>query len=709
MGRTVGDIARQGLVDTPMALADELAGLIRGSAKTTLGAPGDINEIARDYVVPNLPYRFRQILEKGLQNAPAPFPTSEELGKKWSPVVPEGADPYRKIGAQYGESVGSWLPVNPSAVVGMAGRTAGRGVKAIDKAIATSPAAGSKAAQRGVIKMPGGNWLSDHALSEELNLLKEQNQQFIKPTVQLERMRETYTPEALEGMAPEQRNHIATVFDQLQKDVALNKWIDANLNNYVKKQMGTEGDPIRKLAEEGITHVNFGGRYNGTEGGVTARRRVEAGFPEAGFGVNPQARQWEHASDVAIRNNKVGNLLNREPSYESIDPWLSKLDPESSVHTLSTGSMDELGFNDIVKHLKSEIDAGNIRPEQLNKVSLPDAVQSVFAKNEIERKAKEAAELEAVKANLSINPYKEYPSGHKWVELPDAAESPENLKTIKDIGCQGGWCTQQEENALAYGGTDPSEGTASKLYALLDPTGKPHIQVHAVPGAPYQNNFDRNFPQEIKDQLMKTAQVHAKRDNDFYQRQKEFYKINKPPRVTTPEHHYKKLSNEYLSNNPQYGSFELGQIKPFSNSWDSQMVADATKKNPNYRKEIEPMVQDFIRSGRWDTVDDLTNAGLRRSTDVFNDLEKATLQKLGHDVPRYITPAEEADLQAKFAAHYQSKQASGEYPVIQGDELPPPLVPNLDLGFKRGGKVNLEDQYRLHKLNGTILGTQYRN
>ena len=681
MGRTVGDIAQQGLVDTPMALADELAGLIRGSAKTTLGAPGDINEIARDYVVPNLPYRFKQILE-GLQNAPA-APTSEELGKKWSPVVPEGADPYRKIGAQYGESAGEWAPVDPFAVAGMAGRTAGRGVKAIDKAIATSPAAGSKAAQRGVIKMPGGNWLSNNALEAELR----------------------DTKQAL----------TANNFQRQDQNDAINNWIDSNLANYVKKQMGTEGDPLRALAEQGITHTeNLGARYGGNPGGVTARRRAEAGFPEEGFGTSPEARQWEHAADVAIRSRPVSKYFaDATPANTFVvdnNQWMNKVPQDTNVHHLSYGSLHELGFPKLIENLQDELSAGILRPEQLNKVSVPDAVQRSFAIKEAARKAKEAAELEAVKANLSINPYKEYPSGHKWVELPDAAESPENLKTIKDIGCQGGWCTQQEENALAYGGTDP-EGAASKLYALLDPTGKPHIQVHAVPGEPFENNFDRNFPQEIKDQLMHKAQAKAKYDNNFYQGYNERYQIKKPPRTTTPEEQYKRMSEEYLYGNPQYGSFELGQIKPFSNSWDSQMVADATKKNPNYRKEIEPMVQDFIKSGHWDTVDDLANAGLRRSTDVFNQLENATLQKLGHDVPKYITPAEEADLQAKFAEHSKANllgHLDNEYPIIQGDETPS-LVPNLDLGFKRGGKVNLEDQYRLHKLNGTISGTQYRN
>jgi hypothetical protein len=478
MARTVGEITKQGLAELPMTLADELAGLLRGSAKVTLGMPGDANEIARDYIAPLMPYRFRQILE-GLQNVPA-LPTSEELDKKFAPVLPEGADPRRKISAKIGEGVGEWTPFNPVAATRMTGRAAGRGLKAVDKAISTSPTSGGKKSQRGVIKAPGGNWLQNHALEESLKILREANQNFSRPEQQLKKMREAYPSEALAELPLEIRNDVANSFNLLNQDVALNKWIDANLGNYIKKQMGTADDPIRALAESGITHVNLGGRYGGNAGAATQVRRAKAGFPEEGMGISPAAREWEHASDVAIRNRPVSTYFadNRPENLTAVEnnSWMSKVPQDTTVHHLSYGGLDELGFPQLVTHLKGELTAGRIRPEQLNKVSMPDAVQSVFAKNEAARKAKEAAEAAAVRANLSLNPYKEYPSGHKWIELPDPNESEQAMKTVQDIGCQGGWCTQQEYNAKDYG--DKKMGNS--LYALIDPSGKPHVQVHTV-------------------------------------------------------------------------------------------------------------------------------------------------------------------------------------------------------------------------------------
>ena len=700
MPRTVGDIAKQGLTELPMTLADELAGLIRGSAKTTLGLPGDMNEIARDYVVPVLPYRFRQILE-GLQNAPAPFPTSEELEKKFPPVLPKGADPSRKMAVRIGEGAGEFAPVDPFALIGRAGRTAKRGLKAADTIFSNAPSAGGRKSQRGIIKAPGGNWLNDHVLEKELKQLQMSNQaSYGDPVKTMNDLRERYTPEVLETLSPQHRNQVAESYDRLQKNIAVNKWIDSNLGNYVKKQMGTEGDPVRALAERGVTHTYLGDEYTGNAGASTIVRREKAGFPGEGVGVSPEARQWEHASDVALRNRQASDFLNNDllgnAETRSNNQWLNKVDPSTNVNYLSYGAADELGFDKLVNTLYSDLEAGNIRSEQLNKLTVADAVQRTFNANEAARKAKELAEAEAVKANLSLNPYKEYPSGHKWVELPDAADSPENLKAIQSIGCQGGWCTQDADNALSYGGTDYEEKRLSRLYALLDKSGKPHAQIHVVPGELNKSDFDRNIPQDIKDKLMAKAQAKS-------------LATQNSPFVTsrlTPEQQYKYLAQRHIENNPYHGPQVIGQIQPMSNSWDSQMVSDQLKKNPNYRKEIEPLMQDFVRSGNWQSVAGLENTGLvrtaQRMNPTFSPLERETLMGLGYEVPRYATPEEVMALKTVL------EKNSGEFPVINGEEPPVPPMPDLITGFKMGGKVNLEDQYRLNKLNGTILGTQHR-
>lgn len=678
MPRTVGDIAKQGLTELPMTLADELAGLIRGSAKTTLGAPGDINELARDYVVPILPYRFRQILE-GLQNAPAPFPTSEELEKKFPPVLPKGADPSRKIAARIGEGAGEWIPVDPFAVVGMAGRTAKRGLKAADTIFSNAPSAGGRKSQRGIIKAPGGNWISDHVLQTELENIKRglrSAEHSDNPEFELKYMRNYYTPERLNALDPKERELTARLFNDLQNTVAMNKWVDSNLGNYVKKQMGTEGDPVRALAERGITHKYLGDQYNGTAEGWTARRRAELGFPEGGVGVSPEARSWEHASDVSIRPIAAKEITSKDMGQLEKDPWLTKLDPNTPVHRLGYGAMDELGFPELVGHLENELLAGRIRPEQLNKVSMPDAVQSVFAKNEAERKAKEAAEAAAIRANLSLNPYKEYPSGHKWIELPDPNESEQAMKTVQDIGCQGGWCTQQEYNAKDYG--DRKMGNS--LYALIDPSGKPHVQVHTVTSPQDLQRAIGNMTPEQEEQVKSALQKNHNIELDDYG----------IPLHDEDSPRYNAAERQEYVNLFGMPPPRVSQIKPFSNTWSSPMVADATKKNPNYRQDIEPFLQDFVKSGKWSYVNDLENAGLAHRNDMLNHFERSELQKLGIDIPEYVTLPESQEFRAKLKPRIEPPKPDLMNDLANGDWEPE---------FKRGGKVHSKRKHTTHHLS----------
>jgi len=51
-----------------------------------------------------------------------------------------------------------------------------------------------------------------------------------------------------------QRYRVQSRLDEAKGEAAIDKWVDSNLTNYVKKQMGTADDPVRKLAEQGITH-----------------------------------------------------------------------------------------------------------------------------------------------------------------------------------------------------------------------------------------------------------------------------------------------------------------------------------------------------------------------------------------------------------------------------------------------------------------------
>ena len=61
------------------------------------------------------------------------------------------------------------------------------------------------------------------------------------------------------------------------------------------------------------------------------------------------------------------------------------------------------------------------------------------------------------------------------------------------------------------------------------------------------------------------------------------------------------------------------QIKPRANSWDSQMVKDEIEKNPNYREEITPYMDDMVKKLGLPVKGDLENTGLHDLGDGVYD------------------------------------------------------------------------------------------
>ena len=88
----------------------------------------------------------------------------------------------------------------------------------------------------------------------------------------------------------------------------------------------------------------------------------------------PLAQAWEDAVDTRIERMEVSDILDVLKEYT--EPWMEKTDPKTKVHDLYAG--DELGIDHIVDVLKEDLANGRIRPEQLNKVSMADAVRRTY-------------------------------------------------------------------------------------------------------------------------------------------------------------------------------------------------------------------------------------------------------------------------------------------------------------------------------------------
>ena len=133
-------------------------------------------------------------------------------------------------------------------------------------------------------------------------------------------------------------------------NLSLNQWIESNLANYIKKQMGGPNDPVRKLAEEGILHFdpNTVPIIGGDEDMAAHANRRREMFGGEKLAKSPLAQAWEDAVDARIERDEVADIFDKP--HHVAEPWMYKVDPKTHVHSLYAG--DELGFDHIVDILK---------------------------------------------------------------------------------------------------------------------------------------------------------------------------------------------------------------------------------------------------------------------------------------------------------------------------------------------------------------------
>ncbi len=428
-----------------------------------------------------------------------------------------------------------------------------------------------------VIKPKGGNWL-EKSISEELRGLKR------NPTAAeyLEELAKVYPPEVMARMSDETRAQVERAIPRLKNEAALNTWVDRNLTNYIKKEMATPEDPVRALAEQGITHLNPDQIRTGdllyTDKMVNDRLRM--GVPEGGVGKSPEAKSWETLSDTAIQGYPASfytkPLTSNEIKMElksAVDdaPWLTKLDSNTPVYTYG-GYPSDLGLDHIVDVLRDDLQSGRLRPEQLNKVSMEQAVRRTAEYDQ--EKAREAARA-ALKGQENLPVVKQYDQGYRWLELHDKADAKKTEEALDYEGrvmghCVGSYCPEVLDGK-------------TQIFSLRDSKGEPHVTIEVKPDLGYTQS-----------EAAATARAEGLRGQDF--------------------------ANRVVDLMAGVGA-------------RSRIVQIKGKGNAKPKEEYLPFVQDFIKSGNWSEIGDVRNAGLRRYTDVFNVAEQRKIEALDRPVP----------------------------------------------------------------------------
>lgn len=578
---------------------------------------------------------------------------------------------------------------------------------ALLEAAFSGPLPGSREAQRGAIKMKGGNWLANEVEGVTEPLRQKTPGGYMDAGEALAEMRRVYPPETTN---PDLLRRQEPMMRTLEASAALNNWIDKKLNRYIRNEMATPEDPVRKLAEQGILHY---------EPQADAFLRSEARDRRTGegnqLGVTPLAKAWEDNSDLFIIPSRAEDFQSYSPlgGVKSNNPWLDKVPPETKVYEAASTGIDNLGFEHLIDELKNSIRPDSDlpahlrwKPEDLEKVTMEQAVRRVHDINQY-RAQKKAEANEVLARNPATATFKEYPTvpgtdlpnerGLAWkeikppemsVELPQGwsepvqkgnalqsksvdggialgADLPDLIKNIykRHPETPGNPRTALEE-ALKYEGDvmghcvggycDDVLSGRSKIYSLRDSKGEPRVTIEVRQNLNFLKplDFAESAPPSLRKRIDEADAV--KRVNT----QAEYEELVR----NSPEY------QEYLSRtSPE----EIVQIKGSGKKDSSQRLRI---KETGYKDEPDayllPFVQDFVRNGNWARVGDIQNTGLITPDRVLSSETRRRLEAQGVQIPKYMTEQEAKEL---------SKQA------IRASD-----IPTLDQsagGMKKGGAV----------------------
>lgn len=400
------------------------------------------------------------------------------------------------------------------------------------------------------------------------------------------------------------------------KERAVNNWLDTKLSRYIRSEMATPEDPIRKLAEQGILHV---------DPEMINYDPVRYGDPELGPQVtellaqSPAAQVWEGATDYLMGSRKAGELAKDDyiEPFLNDNPWIAevaKKDPERKVYLPSEELGRFLGFDHLRDELFNSIDAESGLPpqlrlteEQLGRMSVPDAVRHVSKINKWREKQKAEANF-ALANNAATVPFKDYPDQkYGWYQLK--AKGPDEI-SANDFDTIGeAAAVEQSQKALAdalrYEGEvmghcvggycDDVIAGRSAIYSLRNKqTGEPHvtIEVEPVPNLEkVKKQIDTSYPSLDENDRMRILREAGWVDEEGIPYP------NPKPRIL--------------------------QIKG--------------KANRKPKEEYIPFVQDFVRSQQWESIDDLENTGL---VDLLRHRPRWEAEQLQREGFRYVTPQE---------------------------------------------------------------------
>lgn len=486
-----------------------------------------------------------------------------------------------------------------------------------------------------------------------------------------------------EAASPQAALTFENARDALKQEVAIKKWIEGPLAKYIKRDMGTPEDPVRMLAEEGITHTKLP-EYFDQPTFYQRRIREKAGFPGEGLGKSPEARRYETAADYAVdepfivgrpETAEIFNLAGNP-----VPDWMQKLPEGTKVFAPRTRN---LGFEHIIDVLKEDLATGRIRPDQLSKVSMEQAVRRTHEYNLEKAAAMEKAAVEETGKYFPI--HREYPGGFRWVELKaNPAKSPDELTANAKV---------KYDRAISAGADEKTALEHANEYHIEELTGKAlknegEIMGHCVGGY-------------CEDVISGSTRIFSLRDPKG--RSHVTVEVSQPD----PEMYYDAamdaLAMERGTNLGNISSEDVWQrATDMANAQGGVGKIEQIKGKQNLApiEEYQPYVADFVRQGQWNPdIGDLHYTDLVKFEDKY--IRKPELDELyrsqGYDDTKSLFTGEGLTKEGaaeERAYHLENLSRTDPGSLSESDRQMFEKLMNFEYpGFASGGSVDLRTKY----------------
>jgi hypothetical protein len=458
--------------------------------------------------------------------------------------------------------------------------------------------------------MAGGGlarqWLKD-AVENEVKRFQQTTAGGMDPQQALQQLQQSMQEADFQALPEGTRNAFQRSQEDLQRKAALNAWLGGTATKYIKRDYGTEQDPLTQLQ----------------------MRHAEGEWPpraaQGVLGRPPQVMGlYETTASRYTDPRAYGDSLRYNEEVLQSNPWLRNLPADQPIYRAV--DVDALGMPHLVDEIQNAMNpsAGlprnlQIRPESLQRMSFPQASELVGKINQYR-----AEQMAAANAQRATNPatqmVKQYPEGYRWVQITPDADIPEGWQRLNSGDYRmpdgtitsRGWAERAVGDALKYEGDtmghcvggycDSVMSGASRIYSLRDAQGMPHVTIEAVPEFhPEEADFDEYW-NALKPRLREQGEI--------------------PDR--------NKWFDMYLEST---SDFAEEAAKLLGNR--QRIIQIKGKGNRAPVDQYVPFVQDFVRSQDWIDVQELNNARLRDATREFS----------GRPQPqqRYMTDAEYDD------------------------------------------------------------------